>query len=207
MAKRQSEVYYRTKSEESQRSIAWRTGGDRRVTLNSRDQEMSGASHGRFGALSGRQSLSDRPASSPARKGRPKPLANAEGMRDKPAAPPARPDKPARSEAAATAAKIAAGAGRGLRTTWAFIRGPGWTATWKAINQTEAFLIHAEHWIVETLRRKPPPEPEPPPRELHPRLQFTDLDIDDPEDALHALRRAARVPPHLRRMDQRDGRV
>jgi len=94
--------------------------------------------------------------------------------------------------APAVASKLAANAANGLRTSWAFIRGPGWTATWKAMNRTEAFLIKAEGWIKEALRRKPEPEPEPPP---------SDLDIDDPEDALHALRRAARTPPHRRHID------
>jgi hypothetical protein len=106
-----------------------------------------------------------------------------------------------KSGAAEAASRFTVGAARGLQTTWAFLRGPGWAATWKAMNQTEAFLAKVEGWIREALRRKPEPEPEPPPPELHPRLRFSDLDIDDPEDALHALRRAARTPPHRRHIE------
>jgi hypothetical protein len=91
-----------------------------------------------------------------------------------------------------------------LARVWAFIRGPGWDATWKAMNQSEAFLTKVEARFVAALRRPPKPEPEPPPRETPGNLRFSDLDLDDPEDALHALRRASRVPPHRRHIEKMD---
>jgi len=97
--------------------------------------------------------------------------------------------------------KFSARLARLLARIWAYLRGPGWAAASKALNRSESFLAKAQDWLVAALRRKPEPEPEPEPRETPGNLRFSDLDLDDPEDALHALRRASRVPPHRRHID------
>ena len=104
-------------------------------------------------------------------------------------------------EPTSTLSKLSAASAR----VWAFMRGPGWAATSSALMKSETFLAKVQARLVAALRRPPEPEPEPAPRETPANLRFSDLDLDDPEHALQALRRASRVPPHMRHIENPSG--
>jgi hypothetical protein len=88
---------------------------------------------------------------------------------------------------------------------WAYVRGPGLTAASHAIDRSEAFLAKVQAQIEAAWRphHHEAPEAEQP-RKIHASLRYTDLNLDNPEDALQALRRASRVPPHQRHLNPED---
>jgi hypothetical protein len=85
---------------------------------------------------------------------------------------------------------------------WAFMRGPGLAAVSDALKTAGTFLSKTWAWLETALRHLSEPKREPAPRrQIAANLRYSDLDLDEPEDALQALRRAARVPPHRRHLD------
>jgi len=84
---------------------------------------------------------------------------------------------------------------------WVFVRGPGAAMASAALKMAGALLSRA--WaLLAAASRGPAPALEGSPRRRTPgNLHVSDVDLSSPDEALHALRRAARVPPHRRHLD------